>query len=270
MSERGFRLGGTLAAILFAAFLTGCATPPTDPADKADFLALNDPLEPTNRAIFQFNLAVDKAVLKPVALGYRAIVPEEGRRGVHNFLGNLRTPLVFANDVLQAEQQRAGTTLVRFVVNSTVGIFGIFDVAGKYMNMPGHDEDFGQTLAVWGVPDGPYLMLPLLGPSNPRDATGEAVQWFADPVDIYLSNTDREWLSWTRLGFETVDRRVDLLDTLDNIERTSLDYYASIRSIYRQKRLDEIRNSRSTGNAPVPGTLSGTPSGDNQAALPGN
>ncbi len=229
---------------LTVAALAGCATPPPadDPEAVAEYEQLNDPLEPTNRAIFAFNQAVDRAIIKPVAQGYRRAVPEFGRDRVDDFLTNASEPLTFIHDVLQGEFSRAGTTAGRFVLNTTFGVLGIMDVA-EPMGLPGHSEDFGQTLAVWGVPDGPYLMLPLLGPSNPRDGVGRGVDWFADPVTIGANEGDLDGFTWGRMGGDAINTREKYLDVLDDIERSSLDYYASIRSMYRQNRARRISNA---------------------------
>ncbi len=240
------------ASVLAFALIAGCATPP--PADDQEAVAewqqINDPLEPTNRAIFEFNQAVDKALLKPLAQGYRAAVPQFGRDRVRDFLNNLRAPIVFANDVLQGQPDRAVQTAMRFAFNTGFGIAGLFDIAGEG-GIPFHDEDFGQTFAVWGVPDGPYLVLPILGPSNPRDTTGLAAEWLADPVNIWWDNTDKEWAIWTRTGVAGIDKRERFLDSLDEIERTSLDFYAAVRSLYRQRRDAEIRNDTVVDKVPA-------------------
>ncbi len=244
------RIAGSLVAL---ALLAGCATPP--PADDKEAVAeweqVNDPLEPMNRAVFDFNQAADKYAIKPAAEGYRAVVPKFGRDRIHDVLSNLNSPLIFANDVLQGEVDRAMQTLFRAFMNSSVGILGFIDVATP-AGIPGHEEDFGQTLAVWGVGEGPYLMLPIFGPSNPRDAVGMAAEWFADPFDMYVGHMGYEWISWTRAGMSGLDKRESLIDSLDEIQRTSLDFYASLRSLYRQHRSSEIKNGR--GGAKVPPT----------------
>lgn len=244
----------SLAASVFAlALLAGCATPP--PADDKEAVAeweqVNDPLEPMNRAIFDFNQVVDRALLKPVAQGYRAVVPPYGRDRVRDFLNNLRSPIILANDMLQGDPDRAMQTLMRFAFNTGFGIGGLFDVASPG-GIPYHDEDFGQTFAVWGIGEGPYLVLPILGPSNPRDTTGLAIEWLADPFSNWMDNTGRDWAMWTRTGVAGIDKRESLLDTLDEVERTSLDYYSAIRALYRQRRDNDIQNGRGT-EKPTPG-----------------
>lgn len=243
-----FKLSSKMAACLGAALLSvglsGCATPPPadDPEAVAEFEQINDPLEPMNRAIFSFNQGADAVLLRPVAEGYRAVVPQFGRDRISDVLANLKSPIVFANQVLQGNLDYAGETLLRFVLNSTFGVLGIADVATP-MGLPAREADFGMTLAGWGVGEGPYLMLPLLGPSNPRDGVGMAVDWVADPVDIYLSNHDHDWAVWTRLGLSGVSRREGALDLLDNLERTSLDYYAALRGLYRQNRARVVNDA---------------------------
>jgi phospholipid-binding lipoprotein MlaA len=231
-----------LAALSILLAVAACATPPSDPEERAEWEQVNDPLEPTNRAIFEFNLTLDRYIMKPVATAYRDYLPEPVRRSVHNFLNNLNSPLIFANDLLQGQGQRAMVTFSRAVINTTAGIGGLLDVASDY-DLPRHDEDAGQTFAVWGVSDGPFLMLPLFGPSNPRDTAGMAVEFVADPLSIYLKNIDLAWVGLIRGGMQAIDTRVEFLDSLDAIERTSLDFYSTMRSISRQYRQDQIRNS---------------------------
>jgi phospholipid-binding lipoprotein MlaA len=212
------------------------------PAAVADEPGQHDPFEQTNRAIFDMNIKLDKAVAKPVAKFYVEVMPEFARTGIHNVLANLGKPVTFANDVLQAEGSRAGQTLARLVTNTTLGLGGLIDVA-TIAGVPDHDEDFGQTLAVWGIGEGPYLMLPLLGPSNPRDATGMVADYFIDPI-TYAHFDYENLANDLRMGFGIVDMRAANLDTLDAVEHSSIDYYAAMRSLYRQHRKSEIANGR--------------------------
>jgi phospholipid-binding lipoprotein MlaA len=198
---------------------------------------------------------VDGLFIKPAAQIYRGVLPQQAQDSVRSFLRNLRSPVILANDVLQGDMDRAGNTIGRFLVNTTLGIGGLFDVASD-LGIPFHDEDFGQTLAVWGVGEGPYVVLPIFGPSNPRDAVGLASEFFLDPVNIYLDNQDLDYLTYVRGGLTGIDARARSLDTLDQLERTSLDYYAAIRSLYRQHRANEIRNSRSPDDTPVTPSVS--------------
>jgi len=243
-----------IAVLMVVAFMAACASAPPadDPESVAEFKQINDPIEPFNRAIFGFNQGVDKAVIKPITGVYRTIAPDPVRRGVHNFLGNLRAPVILFNDIMQGEMERAGTTIMRFLINSTVGILGFRDQAAEWGYAP-HREDFGQTLAVWSVPEGPYVMLPVLGPSNPRDAVGIVVDFLIDPLNWWASNTDREYITYTRTAVSGIDTRDQLWDVLEDLERSSIDYYAAIRSLYRQRRADEIRNGATPGEPPAPG-----------------
>ena len=257
-------------AIVFVAALLiltgGCATAP-NPADReavAEFAALNDPAEPTNRAVFAINRGIDAVILKPVATFYRDYIPKFFQDRMNDVLDNLRSPVIFVNDLLQGEIDRAIATLARFVVNSTFGLAGLNDLATA-IGMEGHDEDFGQTLAVWGVPEGPYVMLPLFGPSNPRDTVGLVVDFLVDPFNAWAGNTNRDYAILSRTGARGVDQRAVHMEALDDIERTSLDYYASIRSLYRQRRAEEIRNGKPSATMPAPG-LSQAPAGGNAAA----
>jgi phospholipid-binding lipoprotein MlaA len=230
-------------SLLSLTLVAGCATPP--PADDkesvAEFEQLNDPLEPMNRAIFEFNQVVDRAMLKPLAQGYRAVVPPFGRERVRDFLNNLRSPVIFANDLLQGEPDRAVQTAMRFAFNTGFGAVGLFDIAASG-GIPYHDEDFGQTFAVWGIGEGPYLVFPILGPSNPRDFVGLAAEWLVDPLNLHLDHVGQDWAIWTRTGMYGIDKRERYLDKLNEIERGSLDYYASLRSLYRQIRTTEVKN----------------------------
>ena len=239
-------LAATLAVGVMGGALAGCATrpPADDPEAIEEFQANNDPIEPWNRAMYDVHQAIDTVVLRPVAVAYRAVVPPPVRTGVSNVLSNLRSPVILLNDALQGETQRFGTTLGRFLVNTTLGLGGIIDVA-EDLGLPPHTEDFGQTFAMAGVEEGPYLFVPLLGPSNPRDLLGFAAGIAADPFTwLTFGNRDlADTLAYIRLGTTVVSTRESLLDTLDDVQRTSLDPYATLRSAYRQQRAREIANT---------------------------
>jgi phospholipid-binding lipoprotein MlaA len=245
-----------LAVALSVALLaSACATrpPADDPEAIAEFRQNNDPIEPFNRGSYAVHQAIDRTVLAPVARGYRAVVPQPVRTGVRNVLANLRSPVILFNDILQGEPQRAGDTLGRFVVNSTLGLGGIFDVARTRMGVQGHTEDFGQTFARWGIGEGPYLFVPVIGPSNPRDLTGFAAGIAADPLTWIGQGVAVDVLTGTRAGMTVVDTREDLLEPIDDVNRTSLDSYATLRSAYRQRRRAEIENRAGPGTAPPAG-----------------
>jgi len=211
----------------------------------------NDPLEGLNRVIFSVNEFLYGLLLRPMADAYVSLVPDVARDGVRNFLMNLRSPIVLANDILQGEGTRAWETTQRMLINTTIGLGGMFDVAKEY-GIEGHTEDLGQTFAVWGVPEGFYLVLPVLGPSNPRDATGKFLDSFLDPLSYYLTNTDREEYDVTRSVALGVDEYSRVMDDLQKLKNTSVDYYAALRSIARQKRMAEIRNGEVKNGAPLP------------------
>lgn len=227
----------------------GCATAPPagDPESREAFERANDPLEPFNRVVFVANIVADRFILKPVAYVYKEAVPAPIRDMVSNFLHNLRSPLILLNALLQGDIDHAGTTVLRFSVNSTLGFAGIVDLAGEF-GIVRRDEDFGQTLAVWGVGEGPYLMLPLLGPSNARDAVGRAADYFSDPL-TYLRY---EKFAYSRFGANIIDVRARNYDLLNDVERTSVDFYATIRSLYGQNRRNAIANGAEAGLPPLP------------------
>lgn len=232
-------------------FTVGCAaTPPAnDPAALAEAREQNDPLEPTNRVFYSVNDGLDTYILRPVAVAYRQ-VPQVVRTPVHNVLANIGTPAGFANEVLQAHPKRAGTMMMRFVLNSTAGVGGLFDVASG-LGYPDHDTDFGLTLSVWGVGDGPFLFLPVLGPSNPRDASGFAGQFALDPLS-YASFGGSATLGGIRAGASAVDTRERLLDQIDQIKKGALDPYATFRSLYKQHRAEEVSGAQADAKPTVP------------------
>ncbi|MCC7017665.1 MAG: VacJ family lipoprotein [Rhodospirillales bacterium] len=213
---------------------------------------VNDPLEPLNRAIFAFNEVFLDYLLGPISQVYEEVVPSLIREGIRNILFNLNTPVVLANDILQGEPQRALETLGRAVVNSTVGMGGMIDV-GAELGVRRHNEDFGQTLGVWGVGEMFYVVLPLLGPSNPRDAVGKLlVDGYFDPLGLWFDNADRDAEKWARVGMKGVDEYSNVRSDLEQVKKTSIDYYAAIRSLYRQKRATEISNGRDIKLPPIP------------------
>jgi phospholipid-binding lipoprotein MlaA len=221
---------------LLAVILAGCST--SDP----EAVAQHDPFEPTNRAFFNFSMKADKYVAKPIAKGYIAVVPQVARDGIHNFLVNLNLPVTFGNNVLQGNPKEAGQTLGRFVVNTTVGIGGVIDVASK-LGIPDDPQDFGITLGKWGLPEGPYLFVPLLGPAPPRDALGRVGDTFMDPLFYIKFHNSGTW-KLVRSGVSLIDERSRTIDQLEAIERTSVDFYATTRSLYRQSRDAKINGNQ--------------------------
>lgn len=265
------------AAIILAAFLGFAPLPATagwdavvvaeapevDLPEDDDYAPIesaldSDPIEPVNRFFYQVNEGLRTLLVRPLVEVYDNFLPPPVRNRVSSLLDNLRTPVVLVNDLLQGEGNRAWTTTQRFAINTTYGVGGLWDRAAE-MGIEGHEEDFGQTLAVWGVGEGFYMVLPLLGPSNPRDATGQIlVDGFLDPLGLYLRNTHHHAESWSHTGTDGVDEYNGVKGELDHVREYSLDPYAGIRSMHRQKRLAEIRNDRDDELPPIP-DLSKTP-----------
>lgn len=241
-----------IAAVLLGS-VGGCAKAPvaSDPEAVADYNETNDPLEPTNRFVYRINNGLDTVIVRPVAQAYRFLVPSPVRGGIHNVLSNLGTPVQLSNDMLEGKPRRAGDTSMRFVINSTAGVLGIFDFA-KDWGYPDHDADFGMTLALWGLPEGPYLFLPLFGPSNPRDAVGRGMNAVMDPFTWVGQGVAVTALNWSRFGMNAVDQRERHLDDVDSIKKTALDPYATFRSLYRQHRQAQIDDARNDTRATIP------------------
>ena len=213
---------------------------------------VNDPLESLNRGIFEFNEGLQDVLLRPIAKFYNANVNLTVRQGISNFLDNLSSPVIFANDLLQGEFERALTTFGRAFINTTIGIVGFADVASA-LGLERHDEDFGQTLAVYGMGEGFYLVLPIFGPSSPRDAIGKLViDPYLDPLGLWLGNTDRQNIQYTLAGANGLDEYAGIVDELNQVKKTSVDYYAAVRSLYRQKRKTEINNGSILELPPIP------------------
>jgi phospholipid-binding lipoprotein MlaA len=242
------------ASALALQALGACATPPLadDPEAAAQFAAVNDPMEPTNRALYQVNAAPAQTLLGPLATSYRRAVPAPARDGIHNALRNASSPVDFANHLLQGKPCRAGDTLLRLVINSTFGLGGLIDVA-KRMGISARQTDFGITLGVWGVPSGPYLYVPLLSASNLRDLAGSGSDLAADPWSWVASGNVLDGADWGRLGMVVVDTGERWLDRVQEINRTSLDPYVTYRSMYRQYRVRAVERARDADDGVVCG-----------------
>ena len=238
-----------LLAVFIGIGLTSCAS--SEERFDVSGVQIYDPFEDTNRAIFKFNEGVDDFVIHPVAKGYRAVVPEPARDGFSNFLANLRSPVNFANQLLQGDVDGAGNVALRAVVNTLVGLGGLFDVAAAEGIEP-EIEDFGQTLAVWGVDHGPYIVAPIFGPSSLRDYVGIAVDSFADPLRFYLNNIDEEGLYFAKVGADYLVLRESLVDVLEDLEASSIDYYAAVRSTYYQRREALVNDEGRGGSGQLP------------------
>lgn len=230
---------GLILALLIGAAVAGCAS-----TRNLSFGGENDPLEPMNRQIFGINQALDEHVMLPIATFYHNRTPQLVRTGLHNFLTNLDMPVTIANDLLQAKPLRFAQAVGRFGLNSTVGIAGLIDVASR-QGIPNETADFGQTLGIYGVPEGPYLVLPLLGPNPPRDILGDIGDHQFDAM-TYIRMRDKVYWRTGRQVLELLDERERNIDSLKRIQRTSVDYYATVRSLYRQD-----RNAKINGGQPV-------------------
>ncbi len=223
------------ALILFTGLSLGaCASNDKGTIVEGD-LVIHDPYEKYNRTMFAFNRHVDDLVINPFIEGYRYVAPSPVRTGIRNFLRNIKSPVLFANELLQGDLDGAKNCFLRAAINSTVGIGGLIDLAG-YNGIEYEVEDFGQTLAVWGVGDGPYVVVPFLGPSSLRDYSGYFVDGYADPLRWYLFNTHNVGTYYTKATAEYLDMRESIYDTLKDTEENSFDYYAATRSIYYQSR----------------------------------
>jgi len=228
--------------IIFCFFLFGCASKNTE----VNLIDNNDPFESTNRAVFAFNEDLDELIFKPVARGWKKI-PDFPRKNLSNLAETASAPLDIANSILQFDIESIRITLSRFLINMTFGIGGMYDVASmdEFGNIEKRNEDFGQTLAKWGIKDGPYVMLPIFGPSNVRDAVGMGMDTIFNPVTFAFRMNN--------LGFEArlpqpvvsgVSTREKYMDYIDEIKKSSLDFYATMRSLYRQKRVKDIGNGK--------------------------
>jgi phospholipid-binding lipoprotein MlaA len=241
-------LGHVLPVGLFGALLlAGCVSTPTASAQPAtpstpaaapasdDDVTVHDPWEPMNRAIFGFNEGLDRWFLEPVATGWDFVMPDPVEHSIQHFFRNLHSPVVFVNNVLQGKGEGAITEVGRFMINTTVGVAGFFDPA-TFLNMPNSDEDFGQTLGVWGVPGGPYLVLPLLGPSNPRDTGGLIGDYAMTGYTWFIPWYASAGLTSVRI----VNQRSRLLETIREERKAAFDFYVAVRNAYVQRRDDQI------------------------------
>ncbi|MGB5352477.1 MAG: VacJ family lipoprotein [Woeseia sp.] len=233
-STKSLLVAFTCTALLAACATSGTVAPPEQRSPA-------DPWEPLNRRIDSFNTTVDKATLKPLAKAYRAVLPVFARRGISNFFENLGTPAVALNNTLQGKPGAGLSDLGRFVFNSTLGIGGLFDIAAP-MGLPKHDEDFGQTFAVWGAGSGPYLVLPMLGPSTLRDTLAKPFDFASNPLFWYENSSVKDKLRVLNI----IDTRARLLNAEGFLENSN-DPYITLRESYLQNRNYKIHD----GNPPV-------------------
>ena len=209
-----------------------------------------DPIEGVNRAIFKFNNVADRVVLEPIAKGYKKL-PSPVQTGIGNFLNNLKLPLAAINQLLQGQGKNAAESSGRFLVNSTVGILGLVDVADN-IGLEQKEEDFGQTLATWGIGDGFYIVLPLFGPSNLRDTTGMLMTMMTDPINAYAVSQGEAWAIPMRTAANAIDQRSQIIDEVNALRDNSVDYYAAVRSSYYQNRKAAIMNTDDDVLTPLP------------------
>ncbi|MEO7242298.1 MAG: VacJ family lipoprotein [Variovorax sp.] len=231
------RLGGRLVLIAGACVLTACASGPGTPYNNPA-----DPFEPFNRKVSVFNDAIDDNVLKPAARAYRQVVPSPARTGVNNFFTNLSEPWNFVNSVLQLKPRRSVETLTRFLLNTGMGLGGVLDIASE-TGIEYHNEDFGQTLGRWGVPPGPYLVLPLFGPSTVRDTAAFPINRLGEPLNAVGDTGTLIGLSVLRV----VDLRSNFLRASRLLEDAALDKYSFARDAHLQRRRSEVYD----GNPPA-------------------
>tara|TARA_B100000787_G_scaffold160724_1_gene139952 strand:+ start:112 stop:954 length:843 start_codon:yes stop_codon:yes gene_type:complete len=234
-----------ILSTLISACTSGVKEPPRYIPVKEEIImkdVISDPIEPINRAIFSFNNVFDKAVVRPVSILYRGILPEFFRNRIAYSLDNLSMPITTINNILQFEFGKAGISSARFVINSTIGILGFFDPA-SYFGLKADYEDFGQTLAVWGVPTGPYLVLPFLGPSSPRDFTGLMSTSLLDPTYQVGNAANRDLFRAYRMGVGVINFRSENIEIFDDLQNNSVDYYAAVRSFYNQSRNSQISDN---------------------------
>ena len=231
-----------ICCVFVAAIISGCSSVPSSSSvqspdyeeDLYEDEINQDPWEGFNRSIFTFNDTLDRYLLKPVATGYRFVTPDFVDDGITNVFGNLQEPLVIVNDLLQGKFLQAGQDTLRFIVNSTIGIYGLFDVASK-ISLPAHDEDFGQTLGYWGVPSGPYVMLPVFGPTTVRDGFTIVPDGYLNLVNEISPEIDRN----VAIVTDTIDARADLIP----LEAAATgDRYIFIREVFLQTREYEVRD----------------------------
>jgi phospholipid-binding lipoprotein MlaA len=224
----------------------GCASSTNQEAATAD-----DPLEPMNRYFFDFNQKLDRNAALPAATFYTATMPNPARRSIHNFLDNLGGPVTVVNDLLETQFANAGRAAARFVVNTTVGVAGIFDVADGW-GLPGRDRDFGETLGTYGVPQGPYLVLPFRGPTAVRDLSGNYIDGFFSPLYYWhVQYSGKQYIGLIKSTIGSVDNRSQNIVTYRDIERASVDFYATMRDYYRQRRQRQVED-KSAPTAELP------------------
>jgi phospholipid-binding lipoprotein MlaA len=225
-------------ALILAGTLTGCASVPEEYRDP------RDPWQPYNRAMFKFNTDFDNAFIKPTAQAYQKITPEPVNRSVTNFFGNIADLTSAVNNLLQFKLSRTGSDLSRVLVNTTVGVLGLFDVATN-VGIPSYKEDFGQTLGYWGFASGPYFIMPVIGPSTLRDTFGFAGDIVLDP----FFSVNKEHIYWGFIGLRIIDQRAGLLTAGEIFDQAAIDRYSFVRDAYLQRRANQLKNGDPSDDA---------------------
>jgi phospholipid-binding lipoprotein MlaA len=236
------RLIAAVALLSLPVMLAGCSSMPKSPEAQAEALEVNDPIEPVNRAVFDVNDFLDRLLIKPLTELYRFAIPDYLRERIANVVANMGEPVVFANNLLQGELKSAGITAGRFLVNTTAGAAGMYEVADE-ADLTKQRGDFGQTLHVWGVGSGPYVVLPLFGPSNIRDAIGLGVDAVMSPwqwVAARGGRTIKNEVVYSSFAAQGLTKREENLDAYEALRSGSLDFYAEMRSVYRQYRNKQL------------------------------
>jgi phospholipid-binding lipoprotein MlaA len=230
--------------VLINFVVSGCASVNKDQiiAENIATQKVADPIEPINRIVFSFNNIFDKYAVRPVSILYRGVLPEFIRNRISYSLDNLSMPVTTINNILQFKFGKAGVSTARFVINSTIGIFGFFDPA-SYFGLEADYEDFGQTLGVWGIPTGPYLVLPFLGPSSPRDFTGLLSTSLLDPTYQVGNSANSDLFRSYRMGVGVINFRSENIEIFDDLQNNSIDYYAAVRSFYNQSRNSQVSDN---------------------------
>lgn len=242
--EVPFKKIGVLMTVIFCAgLLSACATPMNTTGANPE--VNSDPIEPLNRGIFQFNYAIDSVLIKPVAQGYGAVMPERGQIMVTNFVDNIKEPVTFANSILQADPNNSFCTLWRFMLNSTFGIGGLFDVATE-LGLKNRQTGLGDTFAIYGADAGPYIIIPIFGPSNVRDGIGRIGDVFLDPIS-YTNNS----IFYSIIAVKTIEARHRNMKLLNDIYNNSIDPYSTMRSIYTQYRAKSVKNAINQRNKSI-------------------
>jgi len=229
---------GVVGAFVLGLLSAGCTTTASQQAEEP--VRFSDPLENVNRFFFSLNQRLDRNAGRPAATAYKDTVPQSVRGGLHNVLDNLGGPVTVANNLLQIRLKDAGVAAGRFLVNTTVGVAGIFDVATDW-GLPGRNRDFGETMGTYGVPPGPYLVLPFRGSTDVRDFAGNYIDGYATPLR-YVRYDGRNYVGLMKSTLGSMDNRATNLVTLKDIERASVDYYATVRTLYLERRARLIEN----------------------------